>query len=293
MKIANMTCDIGTSGSAYTVGPMNRDHWLLYLTSPNTQPLLPTDTVPLSPTIKSIQSSPSQPPQSLSTTYKDHTLEILMSHLDSSSREPFFYPQSGTTSGHDLGRQTTQQIGIDQLFPSSETVIDSFGFEPCGYSANAVIGTGQPENVYTKGKPGGGYFTIHVTPEEGWSYASFECNVPLPLDRPSTGSRPDLSTLIKKVVSIFKPNRLSITLFVSTPQGSTTPALATNGSGTGVDETEQKAWEAFGSDLLGEEFARKDRIGYEFDGYDLVFACFEKKGWVEPKKVKALGAGGL
>jgi S-adenosylmethionine decarboxylase len=34
--------------------------------------------------------------------------------------------------------------------------------------------------------------------------------------------------------------------------------------------------------LLGiDGYDRKDRIGYEFDGYDLVFACFEKTGWVE------------
>jgi hypothetical protein len=32
-------------------------------------------------------------------------------------------------------------------------------------------------------------------------------------------------------------------------------------------------------------YDRKDRIGYEFDGYDLVFACFEKTGWVEDRFV--------
>jgi S-adenosylmethionine decarboxylase len=234
-----------------------------------------------------------------------------MSHLEPSAREPFFYPtstSSSSSSGHELGATVTAQLGIDKLFPQDETRLDSFGFDPCGYSANAVIGTGQPENVYTKGKPGGGYFTIHVTPEEGWSYASFECNVPLPLERISPTSdtttfsktapatvRPDLTTLIRNVVSIFKPNRLSITLFVSTPPGSSTPALAMdglNGDKDGesrVDETELRAWQAFGSDLLGGDFERKDRIGYEFDGYDLVFACFEKKGWVEPKKQRLIG----
>jgi len=43
-------------------------------------------------------------------------------------------------------------------------------------------------------------------------------------------------------------------------------------------------WTAFGKDLLEiDGYDRKDRIGYEFDGYDLVFACFEKTGWVEEK----------
>ena len=136
-----------------------------------------------------------------------------------------------------------------------------------------MIGTGMPSP--NPGTPGGGYFTIHVTPEEGWSYASFECNVPLPIT--PTHSRPTLTSLIRNVVDIFQPDRLSITLFVSTP--------ANHGLGieTGTSETERRAWEAFGTDLMGKEFERKDRIGYEFDGYDLVFACFQRRGWKEPK----------
>ncbi len=38
--------------------------------------------------------------------------------------------------------------------------IDDFVFEPCGYSMN--------------GCDGDGFSTIHVTPEEGFSYASLE-----------------------------------------------------------------------------------------------------------------------
>jgi S-adenosylmethionine decarboxylase len=80
--------------------------------------------------------------------------------------------------------------------------------------------------------------------------------------------------LIKKVVSIFQPSRLSITLFVSTSQG--------------VDGEAEDNWTAFGKDLLSlDGYDRKDRIGYEFDGYDLVFACFEKTGWIEDKGLMA------
>lgn len=169
-----------------------------------------------------------------------------------------------------MGTSISTKLGIDKIFPTSETTLDSFGFEPCGYSANAVIGSGMPSD--SPGAPGGGYFTIHVTPEEGWSYASFECNVPLPTTTStSPSSRPDLTTLIRNVVGIFQPNRLSITLFVSTPAGE---------GGVNSSETERRAWEAFGSNLLV-GFERKDRIGYEFDGYDLVFACFERRGMGE------------
>lgn len=196
-----------------------------------------------------------------------------MSHLSPAGRAPFFIPESEgeastSRSGHELGAGISAQLGIDALFPAHETTLDSFGFEPCGYSANAVIGSGLSSNGSD-----GGYFTIHVTPEEGWSYASFESNVPLPAVG-TPGGRPDLKSLIRRVVDIFQPNRLSITLFVS----------------TGEDHAPAPA--VIGSDLLP-EFERKDSIGYEFDGYDLIFGCFERRGWSEPKSpaitsVKAL-----
>jgi S-adenosylmethionine decarboxylase len=186
-----------------------------------------------------------------------------MSHLTPAGRNPFFIPDDapeGSRSGHELGANISAQLGIDKLFPQSETVLDSFGFEPCGYSANAVIGSG-----LSAGSQDGGYFTIHVTPEEGWSYASFECNVPLPAaDKTVPGGRPDMQTLIRRVVDIFQPNRLCLTLFASTG-----------------DDHEPVPPVVAALDLLP-EFERKDRIGYEFDGYDLVFVCFERRGWVEP-----------
>lgn len=200
-----------------------------------------------------------------------------MTHLAPAARAPFFQPEAVDgieQSGHQLGRNISRELGIDALFPADETQLDSFGFDPCGYSANAVVGSGSPHNprsdLTTGGDGGGGYFTIHVTPEEGWSYASFECNVPLPTaSSNSKTGRPTLPILIKKVVSIFQPSRLSITLFVST----SSPAESTSSD---------QNWTAFGKDMLRiDGYDRKDRIGYEFDGYDLVFACFEKQGWVE------------
>jgi S-adenosylmethionine decarboxylase len=189
-----------------------------------------------------------------------------MSHLTPAGRLPFFIPEtdnepSCSRSGHELGAAISAELGIDALFPAHETTLDSFGFEPCGYSANAVIGSG----LSAGGANDGGYFTIHVTPEEGWSYASFECNVPLPaVGKAVPGGRPDLKTLVRQVVDIFQPNRLCITLFASTG-----------------DNHEPVPPVVAALDLLP-EFERKDRIGYEFEGYDLVFACFERRGWVEP-----------
>lgn len=271
---------------------MNRDHWLLYLTSPNSQPLLPSDASLSSSFNLSLLPVPASPTISSKTRlrYHDTTLEILMSHLSPAGRAPFFLPEessgsvasSSSVGGHELGRRISSELGIDGIFPGAK--LDSFGFDPCGYSANAVVGTGGPST--SPEVPGGGYFTIHVTPEEGWSYASFECNVPLP--NKSTEDRPDLSSLIQNVVSIFQPNRLSITLFVSTPSSASVPNGDASTVLTAASEAENQAWRSFGADLLGADFVRKDRIGYEFDGYDLVFACFEKRGWVEPKPLTAL-----
>lgn len=250
---------------------MNRDHWLLYLTTPNTEPQLPLIAPPPTAhlTRPSMPSPPLTPAMSLvlPTHHQDQTLEILMTHLEPDARAPFFHPEAtGQRSGHELGAALSAQIGLDALFPKNETTLDSFGFEPCGYSANAVVGTGSPLSRLPGSDLGGGYFTVHVTPEEGWSFASFESNVPLP--RVASGGRPDLQTLIRNVVSIFRPNRLSITLFVSsTPNSSdnTVPSPPT-----------------IAADLLGLDYVRKDRIGYEFEGYDFVFGCFEKKGWTGP-----------
>lgn len=274
---------------------MNRDHWLLYLTSPNAQPLLPSDSSLSSSFHLSLPSPPISSPSSSTTlsrsriVYHDTTLEILMSHLTPAGREPFFQPNASNASGHELGVTISKQMGIDTLFSAEETVLDSFGFDPCGYSANAVVGSGLPGD---DGK-GGGYFTIHVTPEDGWSYASFECNVPLPSPSQSaqqvgTSPRPDLPTLIRRVVDIFQPNRLSITLFVSTPAPTANAATL-----AATAEVESQAWKAFRGDLLGKEFERKDRIGYEFEGYDLIFACFERKGWSEEQSLPAGGLAGL
>ena len=55
-------------------------------------------------------------------------------------------------------KHTTAASGIGSMLRKAD--IDDFVFEPCGYSMN--------------GCDGEGFSTIHVTPEEGFSYASLE-----------------------------------------------------------------------------------------------------------------------
>ncbi|MDA9189716.1 S-adenosylmethionine decarboxylase proenzyme [bacterium] len=54
-------------------------------------------------------------------------------------------------------------LNLSLIFPGFE--IDDFKFNPCGYSLNAIL---KDE-----------YYTIHITPENGHSYISFETNVDL------------------------------------------------------------------------------------------------------------------
>ncbi|KAF9607154.1 hypothetical protein IFM89_032376 [Coptis chinensis] len=71
----------------------------------------------------------------------------------------------------------------------AHALICDFGFDPCGYSMNGIDGP------Y--------YSTIHVTPEDGYSYASFEC----------VGSTYDYDIVVeylKKAVLVFRPATMSV-----------------------------------------------------------------------------------
>ncbi len=71
---------------------------------------------------------------------------------------------SQTLTSPGLSADTIRQfLNIEQLLP--DFIIDDFVFEPYGYSLNAIK---QDE-----------YLTIHVTPQEGSSYVSFESNLNL------------------------------------------------------------------------------------------------------------------
>lgn len=128
----------------------------------------------------------------------DETLEILMSDLDPGVAKGF-YCDYGIT-GSEGGKQVSERTGIQKLYPNAK--VDAFQFAPCGYSANGLLEDG--------------YFTIHVTPEPEWSYASFETNIPA---SHSHGGHQTTSTaspsLIRHVIDIFQPGSFSIILLSS------------------------------------------------------------------------------
>lgn len=103
-----------------------------------------------------------------------------MTGLDKNSASVFFKDNSGSAAA------MTVDSGIRKILPKSE--ICDFGFEPCGYSMNSIEGPA--------------ISTIHVTPEDGFSYASFEA---VGYDLRVV----NLDKLIERVLACFKPNEFS------------------------------------------------------------------------------------
>ncbi|KAJ6557183.1 S-adenosylmethionine decarboxylase [Mycena sp. CBHHK59/15] len=255
--------NIFRNGAAYTVGKVNGDHWLLYMTSPAN-----AETATSSPR-SLIQEHP----------LPDYTIEILMSDLAPASRKLFSSSPDSPDAPPVDALALSASLGISEIFPSHLTTLDAYSFSPCGYSANALIKWGNDPVSKIDDAPGEGYYTIHVTPEEGWSYASFECNVPLPPSRTfpqDPRTIPDLRSLVQRVVAIFRPGRLSLTLFISSEDNENE-----NDQGESAIEAAQRAFKAaltspsveVRSDIP--EYRRTDKINYEFGGYDLAFASFE------------------
>ncbi|OIW21640.1 hypothetical protein TanjilG_06944 [Lupinus angustifolius] len=110
-----------------------------------------------------------------------YTLEMCMTGLDKEKASVFYKDLSGS------GAVMTVNSGIRKILPDSK--ICDFEFEPCGYSMNSVEGAAVS--------------TIHVTPEDGFSYASFE----------SVGydlTKMNLNKLVKRVLACFQPTEFSI-----------------------------------------------------------------------------------
>lgn len=115
------------------------------------------------------------------------SLEICMFDLDPTIMRAFhFDPDSQLTGPDDIVTGTTASTGIRSLLAPCD-VIDAFNFDPCGYSVNALAA-------------GGGYMTIHITPEKGASYVSFETTV--------VDTSP--AALVARVVRVFGPRRFTV-----------------------------------------------------------------------------------
>ena len=156
-------------GNGYTLGPVTRDHWFVFVADHSSRTnALDVDT--------------------------DRVLNIMMFDIDETVAQFFQYDQyerklKGETKEDEVKRiseEQTSESGIRDLCPGA--IIDPRAFEPCGYSMNALLFRS--------------YSTIHITPESGSSYASFETNQ-------KVGS---YKALISNVIRTFRPQRFVMTL---------------------------------------------------------------------------------
>ncbi|KAL9325142.1 hypothetical protein ACSQ67_005787 [Phaseolus vulgaris] len=113
------------------------------------------------------------------------TLEMCMTGLDREKAQIFYKEQSASAA------IMTVNSGIRKILPNSD--ICDFDFEPCGYSMNSVEGDAVS--------------TIHITPEDGFSYASFET---VGYDFKVL----NLNALVDRVLSCFLPNEFSVAVRV-------------------------------------------------------------------------------
>lgn len=246
------------NGGSYMVGNLRAGHWHLYTTD--------ADFAHVPNHVES---------------FEDETLEVLMTDLSPRHAAQFFTNRlpgaekfleedycgisdsetsisssstDSTDPGHELGSLVTKHAKINKIFPGVSQSIDSFGFTPCGYSCNAIV-----DNDH--------YFTIHVTPEPGFSYASFESNVPVHKYGMTS------SDVLARVVDIFKPGKFSLTLFEASSAKTNSVGAAGEEAAAVVGHHNSTTTRKLLAHLDG--YKRTDRILYEFDGYDLVFISFE------------------
>ncbi|CAL9230838.1 unnamed protein product [Arabidopsis halleri] len=117
-------------------------------------------------------------------------VEVCMTELDRVNARSFFKRKGDEKNNSDsAGKEMTRLSGIDNI--NANAFICDFAFDPCGYSMNGVDGDR--------------YSTIHVTPEDGFSYASFECGLSLYDD-----GHEDISEVLSRAIDVFRPSDVSI-----------------------------------------------------------------------------------
>lgn len=229
-------------GEGHVVGSILSDHWYIYICD-----------------MQGVDDQITKDP--------DQTLEVLMHDLDPKVMRQFM---DEARKERAPGVTIEEQSGIDKLLPGSE--IDSFEFDPCGYSMNGLLGKT--------------YWTIHITPEDSCSFVSFETNV-------KTSKIENYSELIERVIHTFQPGRFTVTLFADDHwdiqhELHRTPSkqcLSDEEHTTLLDKESfqihnsnlMKTYSAFTNLALGDEYKLKSKTFYEFTGgYNLTFTNFAK-----------------
>jgi len=251
-------CNYNTS--AYVVGKLNRDHWNLYMATPYDEEVLKyTNSIADLPQeifeekIETIINNDKKNTNKFDKdgiSEDDFTLEILMSGLDQKRMKNFWRTEEEKREVMEIEERgdvyvkgpteerVYEQTGLKAIFPQAQ--MDHYVFNPCGYSSNALLGEH--------------YYSVHVTPEDICSYASFECNLPLgnPLNQYNS-----YNELINKVLNVFNPKQFVITLFTRKPEG-----------------TLGQIRDLIPQNIKG--YQKTDKIIYDLNKWDLAFCQFTK-----------------
>jgi len=157
-------------GGAHVLGDLSADHWYVYVADYCQRDLFDST---------------------------DISINIMMHDLDPNVAKIFYFDESqeaaqealasGLSPNKYQAKKATTTSGIDTLVPGAR--IDDWMFEPCGYSMNALLFDT--------------WYTIHITPEAKFSYASFETNL----------HASSYEALVRNVLTVFRPGRFSVTMF--------------------------------------------------------------------------------
>ncbi|KAI9327412.1 adenosylmethionine decarboxylase [Zopfochytrium polystomum] len=268
--------DRGYETSGYVVGKVNGDHWCLYLATPLDDFLLNENGE-----VDDHDSQDGSPGSD--DEFEDEgdvTLEIMMQQLDPSVTKLFWRneeelaegletpkvdPTVPSRAGDEMGgpspfrrgeRRILHQTGIAQIYPGS--IVDDFLFNPCGYSLNGLMGSN--------------YYTIHVTPEDFCSYASFETTIPvkalLRRDLHERHHHESVDDVVQKVVDCFRPGKFSVSLFTHRSHRKSADLEVREGRRRGQNGAQ------FLRAIQG--FRHVDHIGHALGDWDLEFAHYVK-----------------
>lgn len=295
------------NGSAYLVGKMNGDHWYLWLMGPDgaestetktkhfqlgvdneddeTLEVLMTDLDEenakqfyLADAIAAAEKKflPGAGKNTLANSTESFNEEVFSAKgSEKGTATPDTLPEELTTEGHALGTLVSEGCGLSSVYTTDkypDAVVDSYMFNPCGFSANGVI-PAPPSEIAPDGEPKKAsthYFTVHVTPEPICSYASFETNLPAKQTGRAT------KDIIQHVVGIFKPGRFSVTLFEARAVAACMDEISAASSASPKMD-----------DVPG--YRCTDRIVHGFEGYDLVFRYYVAHNWVATKNSVKIG----
>lgn len=289
--------DEGFETSGYVIGKINGDHWCLYTALPSRPPLLNKDGDEITDgdsetgTTQNgvFSSSLNSHDDSEDHIGEDVTIEIMMQDLNPKATRKFWRTPDeiedaklrGEKDGckvndsdleglrHYAGdaeimegvfanvrkaeRRLLKETRISEIYPDS--IVDDFLFDPCGYSLNGLVGNGH-------------FYTIHVTPEDICSYASFETSVPTSC----------VTSLVEDVLRCFEPGRFTLTIFTRGGSHRMTSNESVNANGTGGAAVGVGAGDTkrvvFGGEVDG--FRKTDDVSQRVGGWDLSYCHFVK-----------------